>query len=301
MTNDLTDLSGIGPKTAEKLREDGIDDPQDLADAYRNNRRVVRERGQRVQSAARDVLFEREESFTDPYSGAEVTQEDRAAFEKLATRRLSEFNSISVSGSNPKTSPDDEIRKFIKPVTEGNFSSKVGGDDNLMSFAADAAENLGADTLDSGQLQDLNRASERANEELTLREEGATNTTKPKATTTAGDYFQALADHQDRSPKAQRIDNRREAEETTDFKEWRSDPSRHDFPGVDTPQRAEDLFPEERTKRKRGGFGSSRRRNRDRDKAKSAIEEFSDLNEEQRSRIFDTTATAEVPFTDGDR
>jgi hypothetical protein len=294
MERDLTDLSGIGAKTAEKLREDGIDSPGELAERYRRNPRFAKKRGKRVADAAKDALFEQRGSFVDPASGVEVTEDDRLAYDKLATRRLSDFNSISVDAANSSTSPDDEIRKFIKPVTEGRFSSRVGGDDNLMSFAADAAENLGADTLDSGELQDLNRAADTASEEVTLRKQSAVGTTKAIGTTTTGDFYQAVSVHQQRSPKARRVDNRREAEKTTDFREWRSDPSRHDFPGVDTPERAGDVFPEERTSRNSAGFGSSTLRNSDRGQIKSAIEEFSELNDEQRSRIFEVEGSSSV-------
>jgi hypothetical protein len=296
MSNKLTDLTGIGEKTAAKLREDGIDSPEELGDAYRQNRRVVTERGTRVQSAARDALFQERDEFTDPVSGATVTDDNRAAFEKIATRRLSDFGSISVDGANPKTSPDDEVRKFIEPVTEGEFSTRIGGDDSLLAFAADAADNLGVDTMSSGELQDVNRAAAQATEEVTLRKQGSTGNTTAIGTTTVGDFYQAQAAHQQRGQKARRVDNRRKAETTTDFQEWQSDPSRHDFPGVDTPRRADEVFPEERTKRKRGGFGSTTRTNQDRRQAESAIETFSDLNEEQRERIFDVTAAAESPF-----
>lgn len=291
-SGDLTELTGIGDKTAEKLRDDGIESPQQLGDAYRRNSRVVTERGKRVQSAARDALFEERESFTDPVSGAEVTEENRTAFEKLAARRVSEFGSVSVDAGNSKVFPDDEVRKFIDPVRQGTFSTQVDGDANLLGFAADAAENLGIGTLSSGQLQDVNRAAETANEEVTLRKSEST----AMGTTTIGDFYQAQAAHQQRSPKARRVDNRREAEKTTDFDEWKSDPARNDFPGVDTPERAGDVFPEKKRKRKAGGFGSVTRDNRDRDKTASAFETFGSLNEEQRDRIFDVTAPAVSPF-----
>lgn len=296
MANKLTDLSGIGEKTAEKLREDGIESPEELGDAYRQNRRVVTERGTRVQSAARDALFEERDEFTDPVSGATVTDDNRAAFEKIATRRLSDFNSISVEGANPKTSPDDEVRKFIEPVTEGEFSTRIDGDDSLLAFAADAADNLGVDTLSSGELQDVNRAAEQANEEIMLRK----NQRTAIGTTTAGDFYQAQATHQDRSPEARRVDNQRKAETTKSFDEWKEDPARHDFPGVDTPKGADTVLPEEKKKKKRGGFGTVTSRNRDRSQAEDAFDTFNDLSEEQRDRIFDVTASAESPFG-GDR
>jgi len=296
MANDLTDLTGIGKKTAEKLREDGIETPSDLADGYRRNSRTVRQSGKRVQSAARDALFDERGSFTDPYSGAEVNDDNRAAFEKIATRRLSDFGSISVDASNPKTSPDDEVRKFIEPVRKGEFSTRIRGDDSLLGFAADAAENLGVDTLSSGELQELNRANERANQDIMLRK----NESTAIGTTTVGDFYQAQAAHQQRSPEARRVDNRREAETVTkEYDEWKEDPARHDFPGVDTPRGVDQVLPENKRKRKRGGFGSVEYRNEARTQAEDAFELFGDLNEEQRGRIFDETADARSPFGGG--
>jgi len=292
MAQDLTDLTGIGTKTAEKLREDGIETPADLADGYRRNSRTVREQGKRVQSAARDALFDERDEFTDPYSGATVTEDNRPAFEKIATRRLSEFGSISVDGTNPKTSPDDEVRKFIEPVRKGEFSTKIGGDDSLLGFAADAAANLGVDTLSSGELQDVNRANKRANEEIMLRKSESTAI----GTATAGDFYQAQATHQQRSPEARRVDNRREAETTKEYDEWKEDPARHDFPGVDTPMGVDQVLPKQKRKRKRGGFGSVEYQNEARTKAEDAFELFGDLNEEQKDRIFDVTADVDSPF-----
>lgn len=297
MAKDLTDLTGIGTKTAEKLREDGIGTPSELADSYRRNSRTVRESGKRVQSAARDALFEQQGSFTDPYSGAEVTEENRAAFEKIATRRLSDFGSISVDAANPKTSPDDEVRKFIEPVRKGEFSTHIGGDDSLLGFAADATENLGADSLSSAELQDMNRANERANQDIMLRK----NESTAIGTTTVGDFYQAQVAHQQRSPEARRVDNRRKAETTKDYDEWKEDPARHDFPGVDTPRGVDQVLPEEKRKRKRGGFGSVTYQNEARRKAEESFELFGELNEEQRDRIFDETAEGRSPFGGGRR
>lgn len=297
MKKKLTDLTGIGKKTAEKLRDDGIETPTDLADGYRRNSRTVRKSGKRVQSAARDALFEQEGSFTDPYSGAEVNEDNRAAFEKIATRRLSDFGSISVDAANPKTSPDDEVRKFIEPVQKGEFSTKIGGDDSLLGFAADAAENLGADSLSSAELQDLNRANERASQDIMLRK----NESTAIGTTTVGDFYQAYTAHQQRSPEAQQVDNRRKAETTKDFNEWNEDPARHDFPGVDTPRGIDEVLPKKKRKRKRGGFGSVSYDNEARRQTEDAFELFGGLNDEQRDRIFDVTAESSSPFGDGRR
>jgi len=294
----LTDLKGIGPKTAEKLRNKGINSPSELGEAYEQNRREVRTAGSRVQSAARSYLYEEEGGFTDPYTGAEIDDSNRAAFEKLATREVSDFDSVSVQGSNPSVSPDDEVRKFVEPVREGTFNTEVGGDSALMQFAADTAQNLGVDTLSSGELQDVNRANETFQDEVELREKSSTgSTTTARGSVGVGDFVRAQATHSRRSPEARRVDNNRSAERTRDYEEWASSPDSRDFPGVDTPGGVDRFFPEERTKRKRAGFGTTSRRNRDRSQVESAIETANQLNEEQQERVFgEAYGSAPNPF-----
>jgi hypothetical protein len=298
----LTDLDGIGPKTAEKLREKGIGSPSELGEAYEQNRRKVRTAGSRVRSAARSYLYEEEGGFTDPYTGAEIDESNRAAFEKLATREVSDFNSVSVQGSNPKVSPDDEVRKFVEPVREGTFNTEVGGDSVLMEFAADTAQNLGVDDLSSGELQDVNRANEEFSDEVELREQSSSgSTTTARGSVGVGDLVRAQATHARRSPEARRVDNNRSAERTRDYEEWASSPDSHDFPGVDTPGGVDRFFPEERTTRKRGGFGSTSRTNRDREQVESAIETANQLNEEQQERVFGEAYGSVPNLFGGDR
>jgi len=294
----LTDLDGIGPKTAEKLREKGIDSPEELGREYQRTRRPQDLGGSRVRSAARSYLYEEEGGFTDPYTGAEIDESNRAAFEKLATREVSDFNSVSVQGSNPKVSPDDEVRKFVEPVREGTFNTEVGGDSVLMEFAADTAQNLGVDELSSGELQDVNRANEEFSDEVELREQSSSgSTTTARGSVGVGELVRAQATHARRSPEARRVDNNRSAERTRDYEEWSSSPDSHDFPGVDTPGGVDRFFPEERTTRKRGGFGSTSRRNRDREQVESAVETLNQLNDEQQERGFgESYGNAPNPF-----
>lgn len=298
MEKQLTDLSGIGPKTAEKLRDKGIESPEELGEAYESNRRVVREQGKRVQSAARDYLIEERGGFTDPYTGADIDESNRRAFELLGTRRVSDFDSVSVSGSNSKVTPDDELRKFVEPVREGTFNTRIGGDENLLAFAADAAQNLGVDSLSSGELQDVNRANEKFGREVELREQsGAGSTTTARGDVGVGDFIRAQATHADRSPEARRVDNNRSAERTRDYDEWAAAPASHDFPGVDTPGGVDRFFPEERTKRKRAGFGSTSLPNSDRRQLKRAFDTANELNEEQQERLFgEAYGNAPNPF-----
>jgi len=300
MSDQLTELPGIGPKTAEKLRSDGINTPDDLADAYLANSRRVTKRGQRVQQAAREAALKREGSFTDPLSGAEINQENRRAFEQLATKRAKDFGSISVSGANSKVTPDDEVRKFIPAVKQGNFFARTNNaDSSLLGFAADATENLGADSLSSGELQDLNFAAKKAKEEVTLRKKGSGKKTTAVGDVSLGEFYRAQAVNQSRSPMARRVDGNRKAPVTDDFEKWAAAPSERDFQGVDTPQSGSDLFPEKKGKKKRSGFGYTSRKNRDREKVESAFEDFASLSGESQERLFGDTFDADVPFATG--
>jgi hypothetical protein len=294
MADQLTDLDGIGAKTAEDLREQGIDSVEDLQNAYLSNSPRVRG-SKRLETAARESLFEERGEFTDPASGATVTEDDRFAFERLASRRVGDLSSVNISGSNPSVSPDDQVRDFIPAVQEGRFDRDVGGDRNLLGFAADAAASLDADELDSGELQDVNEAASQTREELTLRKANENfTTTSVQGTVEAGGLFRALAKHERRSEKAQRVDERRDATDAEDYEQWSSDPSRYDYPGVDSPVGLSRLFPEERTKRNRAGFGSSTLPNSDRGQLKSTAETVSRLNEEQERRVFGETGVADV-------
>jgi len=297
MANELTDLDGIGDKTAEKLREDGIETPEELGERYRANSRSVTQKGKRVRRAAREALFETRGGFTDPISGAEVTEDNRAAFEKLAAREVSDFSSVSVDAANSSVFPDDEVRKFIEPVKEGRFLTDTGGDRNLLGFAADAADNLGATSMSSGELQDLNQAAEETSRDVTVRKKSGSGLgTSARGDVTAREYIKAINQHQDRSAESRRVDNRRKAELTTDYTEWKSEPDNYDMPGVDTPGGTSKFFPEERTYKKRGGFGTNTRKNQDRSKLKGAFETATDLNEKQQEKLFGTELDVTNPF-----
>jgi hypothetical protein len=107
----------------------------------------------------------------------------------------------------------------------------------------------------------------------------------------------AQATHADRSAEARRVDNNRSAERTRDYEEWAAAPDSHDFPGVDTPGGVDRFFPEQRTKKKRGGFGRTERRNRDREQVESALDTLSQLNDEQQERVFgESYGSAPSPF-----
>lgn len=84
----LTDISGIGSKTAQKLRESGITTKQELLEAYKNNDRAVTGGlvgngglNQRALDGIREELAEQGESFVDPIFGVPATPENQQARE----------------------------------------------------------------------------------------------------------------------------------------------------------------------------------------------------------------------------
>lgn len=87
MANNLTDISGIGKKTAESLREDGIESKQDLIDAYQNGRAELVGRAgysglnKRAKKGIKEEITSRGDSFIDPEYGIPVEADNQKARE----------------------------------------------------------------------------------------------------------------------------------------------------------------------------------------------------------------------------
>lgn len=83
----LTDISGIGSKTAQKLREEGITTKQELLQAFRNNdSRVVGGPfddglSSRALDGIREELANAGEQFIDPVYGVPVDEDKKQAFD----------------------------------------------------------------------------------------------------------------------------------------------------------------------------------------------------------------------------
>lgn len=84
---------------------------------------------------------------------------------------------------------------------------------------------------------------------LTRQERREENRNQNRSTTKSerkgvGDFMvnrseqkEAFEQHQERSARAQDVDNQRRATVTTNFELWSDHPDRYDFPGIDTPSR----------------------------------------------------------------
>jgi len=62
---------------------------------------------------------------------------------------------------------------------------------------------------------------------------------------TSTEAEKATEEYSERSETARRVDKRRRAPVTTSYREWKTDPSGLDFPGVDTPEEAPKVLPKD--------------------------------------------------------
>lgn len=87
MSNQLTDISGIGSKTAQKLKQKGIESKQELLEEYKRGRpEVIGTAGasglnKRAKKGIKQQLTDRGESFVDREHGIPVTEDNKQARE----------------------------------------------------------------------------------------------------------------------------------------------------------------------------------------------------------------------------
>jgi len=85
MANDLTDISGIGKKTAEKLRSSGIETKEELLESYQRGRpELVGTAGesglnQRAKKGIKKEITQQGESFVDPEYGVPGSKDNERA------------------------------------------------------------------------------------------------------------------------------------------------------------------------------------------------------------------------------
>jgi hypothetical protein len=288
MATDLTDISGIGKKTAESLRESGIGSKRELLERFEaGDPAVVDELNSRALSGIREQLFEQRESFKEPTLGVTVRQENRQAVEKLGLRTLGDLGSIDVTQEKAneglEVSADTRLGELAPQAVSGELGEKDASD-SLVGFASDTAANLGMSDLGSGELQTLNRIK-RADDpaETTAPRSASRNSSFPddvdeQFSLRPSETAKAQAVHEERSPEARSVDARRRADLTDDFDEWAADPRRHDFPGVDTPSAVDEFFATKRVSNA-AGFGSTKRENRDDNQLRRGLERIQRADE----------------------
>jgi len=292
----LTDVSGIGAKTAEKLRSKGIQSKDDLFRRFeQGDPAVVDELNKRAVQGIRDALIEQEQQFTDPVMGISVGPENRDAAQTLGIKTLGDLPSVDVTqakaGNDAEFSADTTLGELAPQAVEGELGEQ-GAPQSVIGWASDAAANLGIGELDSGQLQDVNRFKAR---DTTVQTTGPGNVyggkkNLPDQATErydldAQEVARAEDFHQDRSRKARRVDERRGAPVTDEITTWKSDPDHYDYPGVDTKAQMGEFFASKR-KSQRGGFGSYEKENRGDEKLQDRLERISSLDDEVQERAI---------------
>lgn len=101
MADKLTDISGIGNKTAEKLKDKGINSPDEAVEALQDGREAITDASSRVRSGVREYAVEERGSVYDAEAGVQVTQENQAAVEKFASTSTGTLNDAgSVTRNN---------------------------------------------------------------------------------------------------------------------------------------------------------------------------------------------------------
>lgn len=291
----LTDISGIGSKTAEKLREQGITTKDQLLREFENrNPDVVGGPGKsglnsRAISGIRDELLNQGESFFDPVLNIDVGPDNQKAVETIGTKTLGDLPSVDVTQANSQServlTADTTLASLAEPAKEGKLGPQ-NAPQSVIGWASDAAANLTDTELDSGQMQDVNtiKRDSRGFQTTAPSETGLGNDPLPDSATEqydldAREVARAESFHEDRPEKAQRVDERRDAPVTDEITKWRSNPDHWDYPGVDTPAQMGEFFADKR-KRKRGGFGSYSKENRDKKRLMSELERIQNVDEE---------------------
>lgn len=291
----LMDISGIGSKTAEKLRRQGINDKGELRRAFRrNDPAVVDTLNKRALDGIRQDLFERGERFTDPQMGIEVGPDQQRATEKLGLTTLGDLPSVDVTqakaGSDAEFTADTTLGELAPQAASGELGER-DAPRSVIGWASDAAANLGIGGLGSGQMQDVNQIKKEADPAETTAPSVAKRSSpfpeyaEEQFELSPGGTAKAQAQHEERSAKAQRVDERREATVTDDYKEWSEAPDRYDYPGVDTPDPLDPFFAEGRTS-SGFGLGTSTVRNRGDQGLRRGLERIQQADPEVQERAI---------------
>jgi len=123
----LTDLPGVGEKTANKLAKAGITSERELARARRQGDSTLREFGSRVQKAARKAAQDRFGKYDDPILGVEVSEDTEPAIEAFGDRDVGSLNEAGRVTRNTSELQDASLLDLgRKAVSGGNLFDTLG-------------------------------------------------------------------------------------------------------------------------------------------------------------------------------
>jgi hypothetical protein len=157
--NSLTDISGVGPKTADSLREQGIDSKDELLRRYRaddpaGGMTVDLDLDRRVRRGIREELVDRGERFEDPEANVEVGPENRKAFEVFGQTTVSDLDSVDTRYG--PASAGTSLAELAPKAASGELGQRGYGGQSITDFAADAAANLGLTDMSGAAVQEMN-------------------------------------------------------------------------------------------------------------------------------------------------
>lgn len=89
---ELTDISGVGAKTAEKLRSQGIKTADDAVEALESGDPALLEASSRVRQGVRDYAVEERGEVFDRSAGVRVTPENRRAVNRFSSTDVGSLN-----------------------------------------------------------------------------------------------------------------------------------------------------------------------------------------------------------------
>jgi len=277
MSNQLTDISGVGKKTAEKLRSSGIKNTDDAVEALETGDNAITEASSRVQSGVRQYAVDERGEVFDSTTGVRVSADNVSAVESLAGRGVGELNNSGAVTRNSSIQGDSVLDLGRRAVEGASLTEKTGAprsqkeirdysnysdDDarekaqtkfNITQMGFDAAAglaNVGRETIEEAnklreKASSPGKQGEKTNFTNTVEREkfdGSTSTFDKEVRVEPREVAAAKRVHNARSPDAKRVDGRREAETVTgNFDKWVNQPDQVDFPGVDTPQRGSEV------------------------------------------------------------
>jgi len=272
MSNKLTDISGIGKKTAEKLRSSGIETADDAVEALESGDEAIAEASSRVQSGVRQYAVDERGEVYDSTTGVRVTTDNVSAVETLAGRGVGELNNSGTVTQNSQIQGDSVLDLGRRAVEGASLTEQTSAPRsqeevreadpdyrereqtkfNITQMGFDAAAglaNVGRETIEEAnklrkKAESPGQRGETTNFTNTVEREigGSTSTYDKDVRVEPREVAAAKRVHNARSPEAKRVDSRREAETVTgDFDKWVNQPSQVDFPGVDTPQRGSEV------------------------------------------------------------
>jgi hypothetical protein len=171
MSDDLTDVSGIGQKTAEKLRNEGIQTKAELLSAFTNGDPTVVgnqfEDGlnKRALDGIRDELADRGEEFTDPVFGVPVREDNRKAVDAFDLRLGTDV--ASGFGEFTRDNPGFQNRRNVLDLTslalKGRLDRKLGSE-SYDELIEDSGDRMFGTSGALSELDDADRARKEARE-----------------------------------------------------------------------------------------------------------------------------------------